>query len=167
MCSRTEPNRLRGSSGGATARSPCVVAIPDIRVRSLGPPTRCLPRYDRLHWSIAACQGAIEFLFGSLVSPTCRCGLYGGVVGFAVPQLVGDRHLSDDAIAGLTAVAFSPGFWAISLQPILDVRFGRRWYAVVLAVNSRLVAYQAEVGAGKSFSLRSLSNRGPFLSGSI
>jgi PAT family beta-lactamase induction signal transducer AmpG len=61
-------------------------------------------------------------------------GLYGGAVAFAIPQLLGDRHVPEAAIAGLTAVAFSPGFWAFLFSPILDVRFSRRWYAVALAV---------------------------------
>jgi MFS transporter, PAT family, beta-lactamase induction signal transducer AmpG len=61
-------------------------------------------------------------------------GLYGGVVAFAVPQLLGDRHVPEGDIAGLSAVAYSPGFWAFLLSPVLDVRFSRRWYAVVLAL---------------------------------
>jgi PAT family beta-lactamase induction signal transducer AmpG len=61
-------------------------------------------------------------------------GLYGGAVAFAVPQLLGDRHVPEVAIAGLTAIAFSPGFWAFLFSPVLDVRFSRRWYAFVLAV---------------------------------
>jgi PAT family beta-lactamase induction signal transducer AmpG len=65
-------------------------------------------------------------------------GLYGGVVAFAVPQLLGDRHVPESSIAGLTAIAFSPGFWAFLVSPILDVRFSRRWYAVVLAVIASL-----------------------------
>jgi PAT family beta-lactamase induction signal transducer AmpG len=60
-------------------------------------------------------------------------GLYGGVVAFAVPQLLGGRQVPETAIAGLTAVAFSPGFWAFLFSPILDVRFSRRAYAVALA----------------------------------
>ena len=55
-------------------------------------------------------------------------GLYGGVVAFAVPQLLADRHVPEATIAGLTAVAVSPGFWSFFLSPILDVRFSRRWY---------------------------------------
>ena len=65
-------------------------------------------------------------------------GLYGGVVAFAVPQLLGDRHVPESSIAGLTAIAFSPGFWAFLVSPILDVRFSRRWYATVLAVIASL-----------------------------
>jgi hypothetical protein len=37
-------------------------------------------------------------------------GLYGGVVAFAVPQVLAGRRVPESAIAGLTAVAFSPGF---------------------------------------------------------
>ncbi|HWB33314.1 MAG TPA: MFS transporter [Acidobacteriaceae bacterium] len=60
-------------------------------------------------------------------------GLYGGIVAFAVPQLLSDRHVAETAIASLTAVSFSPSFWAFLFSPILDVRFSRRWYVVVLA----------------------------------
>ena len=70
-------------------------------------------------------------------------GLYGGAVAFAVPQLLGDRHVPAVAIAGLTAVAFSPGFWAFLFSPILDVRFSRRWYAVVLAMVASLTIVAA------------------------
>ena len=70
-------------------------------------------------------------------------GLYGGVVAFAVPQLLGDRNVPETAIAGLTAVAFSPGFYAFLLSPILDVRFSRRWYAVALAIVASLTLVMA------------------------
>jgi PAT family beta-lactamase induction signal transducer AmpG len=65
-------------------------------------------------------------------------GLYGGVVAFAVPQILGDRQVPEAAIAGLTAVAFSPGFWAFLFSPVLDVRFSRRCYAGALAVVASL-----------------------------
>ena len=61
-------------------------------------------------------------------------GLYGGVIAYAILQLLSDRHVPESSIAGLTALAFSPGFWAFLFSPILDVRFSRRWYAVVLAI---------------------------------
>ncbi len=60
-------------------------------------------------------------------------GLYGGVVAFAIPQVLSNRHVPESAIAGITAIGFSPGFWAFLFSPILDVRFSRRWYAVALA----------------------------------
>ena len=61
-------------------------------------------------------------------------GLYGGVIAFAIPQLLGGRQVPEATVAGLTAVAISPGFWAFLFSPILDVRFSRRFYAVALAV---------------------------------
>ena len=70
-------------------------------------------------------------------------GLYGGVVAFAVPQLLGDRQVPEGAIAGLTAVAFSPGFWAFLFSPTLDVRFSRRAYAAVLALIASLTLFVA------------------------
>ena len=65
-------------------------------------------------------------------------GLYGGVVAFAVPQLLAQRQVPESAIAGLTAVAISPGFWSFLLSPMLDVRFSRRWYATLLAIVASL-----------------------------
>lgn len=63
-------------------------------------------------------------------------GLYGGVVAFAIPQVLSSRHVAETAIAGVTAIGFSPGFWAFLFSPILDVRFSRRTYAVALACLS-------------------------------
>ena len=65
-------------------------------------------------------------------------GLYGGVVAFAIPQVLGNRGVAETTIAGITAVGFSPGFWAFLFSPILDVRFSRRGYAVALASFSAL-----------------------------
>ena len=70
-------------------------------------------------------------------------GLYGGAVAFAVPQLLGDRHVPESSVAGLTAIAFSPGFWAFLFSPVLDVRFSRRWYAVALATVASLTLIAA------------------------
>ncbi len=75
-------------------------------------------------------------------------GLYGGVVAFAVPQLLSIRHVPEAAIASLTAVSFSPGFWAFLFSPILDVRFSRRWYAVMLAVIAAVTLVIAFLSLG-------------------
>jgi MFS transporter, PAT family, beta-lactamase induction signal transducer AmpG len=61
-------------------------------------------------------------------------GLFGGVVAFAIPQLLSSRHIAESEIAGITAVSLTPGFWAFLFSPMLDVRFSRRWYSVVLAI---------------------------------
>lgn len=73
-------------------------------------------------------------------------GLFGGVVAFAIPQVLGNRDVPESTIAGITAVALSPGFWAFLFSPILDVRFSRRSYAVVLACFSALCIVAAFLG---------------------
>jgi PAT family beta-lactamase induction signal transducer AmpG len=75
-------------------------------------------------------------------------GLYGGVIAFAVPQLLGSRQVPESAIAGITAVAFSPGFWAFLFSPILDVRFSRRSYAAALATVASLTLVVAFLSLG-------------------
>src|SRR5580658_5100742 len=76
-------------------------------------------------------------------------GLYGGVIAFAIPQLLGNRQVPEAAIAGLTAVAISPGFWAFLFSPVLDVRFSRRFYAVVLASFASLTLVAAFLSLGQ------------------
>jgi MFS transporter, PAT family, beta-lactamase induction signal transducer AmpG len=70
-------------------------------------------------------------------------GLYGGVIAFAILQLLSARNVPESAIASLTAVAFSPGFWAFLFSPVLDVRFSRRWYATVLATIAAVMLFVA------------------------
>ena len=70
-------------------------------------------------------------------------GLYGGVIAYAILQLLSARNVPESAIAGLTAVAFSPGFWAFLVSPILDVRFSRRTYAVMLAAIGAIMMFVA------------------------
>jgi MFS transporter, PAT family, beta-lactamase induction signal transducer AmpG len=61
-------------------------------------------------------------------------GMYGGVLVITVPQLLNARHVPEETISSMTAVMISPGFWTFLISPVLDVRFSRRWYAVVSAV---------------------------------
>jgi MFS transporter, PAT family, beta-lactamase induction signal transducer AmpG len=61
-------------------------------------------------------------------------GMYGGILVISVPQLLSARHVPEATIAAMTAVMISPGFWTFLVSPVLDVRFSRRWYAVVTAV---------------------------------
>ncbi len=76
-------------------------------------------------------------------------GLYGGVIAFAIPQLLGNRQVPEAAIAGLTAIAISPGFWAFLFSPILDVRFSRRFYAVALAAFASFTLVVAFLSLGQ------------------
>jgi MFS transporter, PAT family, beta-lactamase induction signal transducer AmpG len=61
-------------------------------------------------------------------------GMYGGILVISVPQLLSARQVPEATIAAMTAVMISPGFWTFLVCPVLDVRFSRRWYAVVTAV---------------------------------
>ncbi len=61
-------------------------------------------------------------------------GMYGGVLVITVPQLLNARQVPEATISAMTAAMISPGFWTFLASPVLDVRFSRRWYAVVTAV---------------------------------
>ena len=61
-------------------------------------------------------------------------GMYGGILVISVPQLLSARQVPEATIAAMTAVMISPGFWTFLVCPVLDVRFSRRWYAVVTAL---------------------------------
>jgi PAT family beta-lactamase induction signal transducer AmpG len=61
-------------------------------------------------------------------------GMYGGIIVISIPQLLSARGIPEATIAGMTAAMISPGFWAFSISPVLDVRFGRRWYSVATAI---------------------------------
>jgi PAT family beta-lactamase induction signal transducer AmpG len=66
-------------------------------------------------------------------------GLYGGLAFFAIPQMLAAQHVSEARIAGITAAALSPNFWAVVFGPMLDVRFSRRWYATLFAALESLL----------------------------
>lgn len=61
-------------------------------------------------------------------------GMLSGIVIVTVPQLLAARHVPEDEIAGLTALAISPSFWAFLICPILDVHFSREAYTVAATV---------------------------------
>jgi PAT family beta-lactamase induction signal transducer AmpG len=72
-------------------------------------------------------------------------GLYGGIAFFAIPQLLATHHVSEARIAGITAMALSPNFWAVIFGPMLDVRFSRRWYATAFAALASILAFIAVI----------------------
>ena len=87
-------------------------------------------------------------------------GFYYGFVSTALPILLRARGVSVGEIAWVSAVGFSPTFWAFLLCPILDVRFSKRAYALTFAavaavclgvstmLTGNLVAFTAVVTAG-------------------
>ena len=49
----------------------------------------------------------------------------------------------EQQIASVTAIALTPGFISFALAPLLDWRFTRRAYAIVLAVIGALFTFAA------------------------
>jgi len=60
-------------------------------------------------------------------------GFYFGFISTAIPILLAARGISVGDIANVSAIAFSPTFWAFTLCPILDVGFSKRTYALAFA----------------------------------
>lgn len=86
------------------------------------------------------------------VPPVWMMGLtnvtFGMVITFAVvtvPQILADQGVPGGHIAAITAAIISPGWWAFLFAPILDVRFRRRTYALVLgflaAISTAFIAF--------------------------
>lgn len=75
-------------------------------------------------------------------------GTLGGLVLVTVPQLLAARHVSEDKIAAITALAASPLFWVFVICPVLDVRFTRRTYAVVGTTVAALLSPVALLNMG-------------------
>jgi len=61
-------------------------------------------------------------------------GCYYGFISTAMGILLRARGVPVERIDYISAIAFSPSFWAFLLCPILDVRFSKRAYAVFFAV---------------------------------
>jgi MFS transporter, PAT family, beta-lactamase induction signal transducer AmpG len=87
-------------------------------------------------------------------------GFYFGFISTAMPILLAAKGVSVGKIAEVSAVGFSPSFWAFLLCPILDVRFSKRTYALFFAgvaavclgvsteLTANLVAFTAVVTVG-------------------
>lgn len=61
-------------------------------------------------------------------------GCYYGFISTAMGILLRARGVPVERIDDISAVAFSPTFWAFLLCPILDVHFSKRAYAVFFAI---------------------------------
>jgi len=87
-------------------------------------------------------------------------GFYYGFISTATPILLAAHHVSVEKISEVSAIGFSPTFWAFLLCPILDVRFTKRTYALFFAgvagvclgvstlLTSNLIAFTAVLTAG-------------------
>lgn len=65
-------------------------------------------------------------------------GFYYGFISMAMGILLRARGVPVSRIDYISAVAFSPTFWAFLLCPILDVRFSKRAYAIFFAAIAAL-----------------------------
>jgi PAT family beta-lactamase induction signal transducer AmpG len=59
-------------------------------------------------------------------------GFYYGFITTVMPFVLASRGVSTARIAEVSAIGFSPTFWAFLLSPVLDVRFTKKQYAVGL-----------------------------------
>src|ERR1017187_7301587 len=87
-------------------------------------------------------------------------GFYYGFISTAMPILLAGHGVSVEKISEVSAIAFSPSFWAFLLCPILDVRFSKRAYALFFAgvaavcvgvatlLTANLIAFTAVLTAG-------------------
>ena len=87
-------------------------------------------------------------------------GFYYGFISTAMPILLAGHGISVGKISEVSAIAFSPTFWAFLLCPILDVRFSKRAYALFFAgvaavcvgvatlLTANLIAFTAVLTAG-------------------
>ena len=76
-------------------------------------------------------------------------GFYSGIAFFVIPQLLASQHVPESRIAGITAAAIAPTFWAFIFGPVLDVRFSRRWYATFFYVLMAAFSVTALLNAGR------------------
>jgi len=65
-------------------------------------------------------------------------GLTGGFCGVIFPDLLAAHGIPTGQIASITAVIFSPSFWAFLIAPMLDVRLSRRTYALIFGFITAL-----------------------------
>jgi MFS transporter, PAT family, beta-lactamase induction signal transducer AmpG len=76
-------------------------------------------------------------------------GLTGGFCGVILPDLLAAHGVPTGQIATVTAVIFSPSFWAFLLAPMLDVRLGRRTYALIFGLITALAIGVAVANADR------------------
>lgn len=87
-------------------------------------------------------------------------GFYYGFISTATPILLAAHHVSVEKISEVSAIGFSPTFWAFLLCPIVDVKYSKRAYALFFAgiaaicagvatlLTANLVAFTVVLTAG-------------------
>jgi PAT family beta-lactamase induction signal transducer AmpG len=75
-------------------------------------------------------------------------GFVYGFISTAMGILLAARGVSVGRVGAISAVAFSPTFWAWSLAPVLDVRFTKRVYAYVFSTAAAVLLGVAVLSLG-------------------
>lgn len=70
-------------------------------------------------------------------------GIFGGASLVTMPQLLAADHVPEPRIAAITAITLAASFTGFVFAPILDWRFTRRFYAIVMAVLAALLLFAA------------------------
>jgi PAT family beta-lactamase induction signal transducer AmpG len=70
-------------------------------------------------------------------------GIYGAVMLMTVPQVLAANGVAEPKIASITAVGLIPGFCSFLVAPLLDWRFSRRTYTILLTVLAALLQFAA------------------------
>lgn len=90
------------------------------------------------------------WLFGLAAAPY---GSFNGLVAVGLPYVLHQHGIPVDRIAAIEAVVQAPAIWFFLWGPIVDVRFGRRtWLVLLSTVTAAFVA--ASFAAGAASSLR-------------
>ena len=70
-------------------------------------------------------------------------GISGGLTLVTLPQLLAAKHVSEPVISGVETWGLVPLFCAFLVSPLLDWRFSRRFYAIVLAMLTGAFVFTA------------------------
>jgi PAT family beta-lactamase induction signal transducer AmpG len=79
----------------------------------------------------------------------CPTGFVYGFISTAMGILLASRGVSVGKVGAISAIAFSPTFWAWTLAPILDVRFSKRTYAFFFATLAAVLLGASVLSLGK------------------
>jgi MFS transporter, PAT family, beta-lactamase induction signal transducer AmpG len=79
--------------------------------------------------------GSVLFALGAM-----PYGAFNGVVAVGLPYLLRRHGLTVDSIASIAAYVQAPAIWYVLWSPIVDMKFRRRTWILILAVSSGLCA---------------------------
>lgn len=72
--------------------------------------------------------------------PSIPYGAFNGVVAVAIPYLLRRQGVSVERIAAIVALVQAPAIWYVLWAPVVDIKFRRRTWVVMLSVASGIAA---------------------------